>query len=159
MRVGEAVDAAIASGLQARHFGAAWIALERRRLISQLTEWLGHERRRTEPFEVIACEVPLRAQWDALPIHLRLDRADTVTTADGPQVLLIDYKTDRPAPASAEDVDASYLMQMAAYQIVLEQAWPGRTVRPSLLYTDGPKLFELQPSLLQNSRDRLAGGL
>lgn len=78
-----AVDAAIASGLQARHFGAAWVTLERRRLVSQLTEWLGHERRRSEPFTVIACEKSLRTEWDTLPIHLRLDRADTVTTAEG----------------------------------------------------------------------------
>ncbi|WP_158085705.1 double-strand break repair helicase AddA [Henriciella aquimarina] len=74
-------------------------------------------------------------------------------------ILLIDHKTDRPAPARAEDVDASYLMQMAAYQLVLEAAWPGRTVRPALLYTDGPKLHELTPALLQNSRNRLAGGI
>lgn len=116
--IGEAVDAAIASGLQARHFGAAWIALERRRLISQLTEWLGHERRRTEPFEVIACEVPLRAQWDALPIHLRLDRADTVTTADGPQVLLIDYKTGADASPSGWKGDHLKAPQLPLYAVL-----------------------------------------
>ena len=47
-------------------------------------------------------------------------------------------------------------MQMAAYQLILERAWPGRKVRAGLLYTDGPVLFELTPALLQNSRDRLA---
>ncbi|MGB3625123.1 MAG: PD-(D/E)XK nuclease family protein, partial [Henriciella sp.] len=85
-------------------------------------------------------------------------RADRLVMTDT-DILLIDYKTDRPAPARAEDVDASYLAQMAAYQMVLETAWPGRRIRPALLYTDGPKLFELPDSLLKSSRERLAGGL
>ncbi|MEM5515577.1 double-strand break repair helicase AddA [Henriciella sp. AS95] len=88
-------------------------------------------------------------------INGRADRL-VITETD---TLLIDYKTDRPAPASAEDIDASYLAQMAAYKMVLEAAWPGRRIRPALLYTDGPKLFELSETLLQSSRNRLAGGL
>ena len=48
---------------------------------------------------------------------------------------------------------------MAAYKMVLEAAWPNRRIRPALLYTDGPKLFELNETLLQSSRNRLAGGL
>ena len=85
-------------------------------------------------------------------------RADRLVITDT-DVLLIDYKTDRPAPASAEEIDASYLAQMAAYKMVLEAAWPNRRIRPALLYTDGPKLFELNETLLQSSRNRLAGGL
>lgn len=85
-------------------------------------------------------------------------RADRLVMTET-DILLIDYKTDRPAPARAKDIDASYLAQMAAYQIVLETAWPGRNIRPALLYTDGPKLFELPASLLKSSRERLAGGL
>ncbi|WP_169711810.1 double-strand break repair helicase AddA [Henriciella litoralis] len=85
-------------------------------------------------------------------------RADRLVISDD-EILIIDYKTDRPAPDSAEDVDAAYLLQMAAYQAVLEKAFKGRPVRPALLYTDGPRLIELSDSLLQNSRDRLASGL
>ena len=84
-------------------------------------------------------------------------RVDRLVIAPA-HILLIDYKTDRPAPARAEDIEPSYRLQMAAYQIVLEKAF-NRPVRPALLYTDGPVLFELTDSLLQSSRDRLAGGL
>ncbi|WP_029890977.1 PD-(D/E)XK nuclease family protein [Polycyclovorans algicola] len=119
--IGEAVDAAIASGLHARHFGAAWVALERRRLISQLAEWLGHERRRSEPFTVIACEKSLRTEWDTLPIHLRLDRADSVTTADGPQVLLIDYKTGADANPSGWKGDHLKAPQLPLYAVLARQ--------------------------------------
>lgn len=119
--IGEAVDAAIVTGLQARHFGAAWVALERRRLISQLAEWLGHERRRSEPFTVIACEKSLHAEWDRLPIHLRLDRADTVTTPEGPQVLLIDYKTGADANPSGWKGDHLKAPQLPLYAVLARQ--------------------------------------
>ena len=85
-------------------------------------------------------------------------RVDRLLVSEA-QVLIIDYKTDRPAPARVEDVDASYIAQMAAYAHILSDTWPGRAVRAGLLYTDGPVLFELPASLLQNSLKRLAGRL
>ncbi|WP_300377271.1 double-strand break repair helicase AddA [Henriciella sp.] len=97
----------------------------------------------------------LTSGGERLIINGRVDRL-VINETD---ILLIDFKTDRPAPARAEDIDSSYLLQMAAYQMVLETAWEGRTVRPALLYTDGPKLFELAPSLLENSRNRLVDGV
>lgn len=90
-----------------------------------------------------------------LLINGRVDRLVVTDT----EVLVIDYKTDRPAPARVEDVDASYIAQMAAYADILSGTWPGRSVRAALLYTDGPELFELPPTLLQNSLMRLAGRL
>ncbi len=97
----------------------------------------------------------IRKDGEDIIINGRVDRL-LVTDSE---ILVIDYKTDRPAPTSAEAVDPSYLLQMAAYQLVLEKAWKGRKVRVGLLYTDGPKLFDLSETLLQNSRDRLAGSV
>lgn len=85
-------------------------------------------------------------------------RVDRLVVSDT-EVLIIDYKTDRPAPARVEEVDASYIAQMAAYTHILSETWPRRTVRAGLLYTDGPVLFELPACLLQNSLERLAGRL
>jgi ATP-dependent helicase/nuclease subunit A len=82
-------------------------------------------------------------------------RADRLVITDT-DILVIDYKTDRPAPESADAIDASYGMQMAAYQAILKTSWPDRRVRAAILYTDGPHLFELPETLLQNSRKRLA---
>lgn len=119
--VGQAVDLAIQARLQARYFGNAWVALERRRLISQLHEWLGHEMRRTSSFEVIARETSLRAQWDQLPIHLRLDRADRVDSTEGPQVLLIDYKTGSEANPGGWKADALKQPQLPLYAVLARQ--------------------------------------
>ena len=60
---------------------------------------------------------------------------------------------------SAETIDASYVMQMAAYRAILARTWPHRLIRAAILYTDGPALFELPDTLLKDSLERLAGGL
>ena len=70
-------------------------------------------------------------------------------------VLIIDYKTDRPAPQQAEDIDIAYKVQMAAYQSVMQDLYPNRTVKCALLYTDGPHLLELDNQTLSESLNRV----
>lgn len=71
------------------------------------------------------------------------------------QVLIIDYKTDRPAPTDAAKVDDPYLVQMAAYRAVLTDLYPDRPVRCALLYTDGPHLIELDGQAMSESLNRV----
>ncbi|MEM9178469.1 MAG: double-strand break repair helicase AddA [Pseudomonadota bacterium] len=71
------------------------------------------------------------------------------------QVLIIDYKTDRPAPDSAENVENAYWVQMAAYRAVLQSLYPDRPVRCALLYTDGPRLIELSGDEMSESLNRV----
>ncbi len=82
-------------------------------------------------------------------------RVDRLCVTDS-EILIFDYKTDRPAPTSAENVGLSYLVQMAAYQAILKQIYgDGRTVRCAILYTDGPKLIPLPDDLLLESLNRV----
>jgi len=71
------------------------------------------------------------------------------------QVLIIDYKTDRPAPKDAQAVETAYWVQMAAYRAVLVTLFPGRPVRCALLYTDGPRLIELDGDQMSESLNRV----
>lgn len=71
------------------------------------------------------------------------------------QVMIIDYKTDRPAPLQADQVDLPYLVQMAAYRAVLQSLYPQRQVRCALLYTDGPHLIELDGQAMSESLNRV----
>ena len=66
-------------------------------------------------------------------------------------VLIIDFKTDRPPPKTADKVGASYLLQMAAYRAVLRKAYPGHTIRAALVWTDGPALMPLPADLLEKA--------
>ena len=70
-------------------------------------------------------------------INGRIDRL--VITPD--RVLVVDYKTNRPAPDRIEDADPSYVAQMAVYVAVLRALYPDRPVEAALVWTDGPKLM------------------
>ncbi|MFO1190182.1 MAG: double-strand break repair helicase AddA [Alphaproteobacteria bacterium] len=64
------------------------------------------------------------------------------------RVLIVDYKTNRKPPKSADAIPVPYLRQMAAYRAVLGQALPGRAVRCALVWTEGPKMMPVPPDLL-----------
>ena len=64
------------------------------------------------------------------------------------EVLVVDYKTNRPPPARVEDVHIAYLKQMAAYRAVMQKIYPNRSVKCALLWTDGPTLMPLPDVLL-----------
>jgi len=63
-------------------------------------------------------------------------------------VLVVDYKTHRPAPATEAEVAPVYLRQMAAYRTVLSKIYPDHRVDCALLWTDGPRLMQLSPAIL-----------
>jgi ATP-dependent helicase/nuclease subunit A len=64
------------------------------------------------------------------------------------RVLVLDYKTNRPPPATLDQVPPLYLRQMAAYRAVLRLAFPGRAVECALVWTYGARLMHLPGELL-----------
>jgi len=71
------------------------------------------------------------------------------------RVLVVDYKTNRPAPASIEEADEAYRIQMAVYAAVLREVFPGRSVEAALVWTDGPKLMPVPEKVLVETLARL----
>ncbi len=59
------------------------------------------------------------------------------------EILIVDYKTNRPPPQDLRDVPQIYMDQMKAYKDALIKVYPGRMVRCSLLWTDGPRMMWL----------------
>ncbi|XBQ17014.1 MAG: UvrD-helicase domain-containing protein [Oceanicaulis sp.] len=59
------------------------------------------------------------------------------------EVLIVDYKTNRPPPERVEDVPDAYIAQMAAYRALLRALHPDKPVRCALLWTDAPRLMAL----------------
>jgi ATP-dependent helicase/nuclease subunit A len=84
-------------------------------------------------------EVPVVGLIDGKALSGRIDRL--VVTGDS--VLIVDYKTNRPPPATAADVAPAYVEQLSAYRAALEHIYPGKRVRTVLLWTDGPTLMEI----------------
>lgn len=64
------------------------------------------------------------------------------------QVMVIDYKTNRPPPLNEADIAPIYAAQMAAYKAVLSQIYPQKTIVCALLWTDGPRLMTLSNATL-----------
>lgn len=71
-------------------------------------------------------------------------------------VTVIDYKTGRRVPGSADAVAPAYLRQMAAYRDALAAIFPGRRVEAALLYTAAPRLIRLADALLDAHKPGLA---
>ena len=72
-----------------------------------------------------------------------------VVTRD--EVLIADYKTNRPAPRSLDEALArypSYVGQLALYRAVLALLYPDRPVRAALVWTDIPSLMEIPAAAL-----------
>jgi ATP-dependent helicase/nuclease subunit A len=58
------------------------------------------------------------------------------------RVSVIDFKTGRVPPSEAE-IPKSHRAQMTAYAEALRVIFPGRSISAALLYTAGPRMFEL----------------
>jgi ATP-dependent helicase/nuclease subunit A len=72
---------------------------------------------------------------------------DRLVVADA-RVLIVDFKTVRPAPASEQQVPAVYLQQLATYRAALRRIYPDHEVDGAFLWTDGPVLMPIAAALL-----------
>lgn len=79
---------------------------------------------------------------------------DRLVVRDG-EVLIIDYKTNRLAPQVVADVAETYLLQVSAYRLALQQIYPGHTVRAALLWTEVPRIMDIPPEILDAHESRL----
>jgi ATP-dependent helicase/nuclease subunit A len=101
-------------------------------------------------------EVGLTGGSSRLPADRRIvGQVDRLIVRDD-RVLVIDFKTNRPAPSRIEDADPDYVRQMALYWAILTEIHPGRTVEAALIWTDGPKLMPIPEALMVAALDEIA---
>ncbi|NIR96761.1 MAG: hypothetical protein GWO03_01420 [Gammaproteobacteria bacterium] len=85
-------------------------------------------------------EVPVQYEWDGRLVYGLIDRL-VVSSND---VLIVDYKTHRGArPDALEALAAPYAGQLRLYAEGVRRIWPGRILRPCLLFTACQTLYEL----------------
>jgi ATP-dependent helicase/nuclease subunit A len=84
-------------------------------------------------------------------------RIDRLAVA-GDRVLVVDYKTNRPAPTALADVPEGYIAQLALYRALLRQLYPGKIVAAALLWTDGPALMAIPDDMLNRAESTLSAG-
>jgi ATP-dependent helicase/nuclease subunit A len=104
-------------------------------------------------------EVPIvgrivRPGLPALAVSGQVDRL-AVTVDD---ILIADYKSNRPAPRTLEEALSrfpSYAAQLALYRAALAQLYPGKRVRAALIWTDAPDFMELSSEMLDAALTRV----
>lgn len=84
-------------------------------------------------------EVPIVGQIGSFSLSGQVDRLAVLEN----EILIIDYKTNRPPAEKVEDIPLIYVRQMAAYKRVLEDIYENRRVRSFLLWTDTGLLMEI----------------
>jgi len=77
---------------------------------------------------------------------------------DAERVIVLDFKTDRPAPTDPAKAPRGYVTQMALYRDVLRQIFPDKPIICALLWTEAPHLTPLSPKQLDAALAALDGG-
>jgi ATP-dependent helicase/nuclease subunit A len=70
-------------------------------------------------------------------------------------VMIVDYKTGRPAPARIEEVHPDHVAQLALYRALLQPLYPDRSVSAALLFTEAPRLLAVPSDALDEALARL----
>jgi len=83
-------------------------------------------------------------------------RVDRLAITDD-AVWVLDYKTNRPAAKTLDDVAPAYWKQMAGYRALLRQAYPRIAVRCALVWTHAPLLMVLPDDRLDAQWLEIAG--
>ncbi|HEX6002292.1 MAG TPA: double-strand break repair helicase AddA [Hyphomicrobiaceae bacterium] len=103
-------------------------------------------------------EVPIAAELprpDGKGPALRLTGKIDRLVATEEEVLILDYKTNRPSPPDEHAVPDAYLFQLAAYRLGISRIFPGKPVRAAILWTDAPRFMRLPEARLDEFQTKL----
>ncbi len=84
-------------------------------------------------------EIPITGMINGKVISGKIDRL----YVDQDMVMIIDYKSNRPSPKSEDLVPEIYINQMQSYKEIIKKLYPNRQIKTALLWTDEPRLMEL----------------
>ena len=84
-------------------------------------------------------EVPITGLVGDQLVSAQIDRL--VLTDD--EIWIVDYKTNRPPPLSADKIPPIYVKQMSSYRDIVSKAYNHDNIHCYLLWTDGPRLMKV----------------
>jgi ATP-dependent helicase/nuclease subunit A len=85
-------------------------------------------------------------------------RIDRLAVTDD-EVLIVDFKTNRPPPSREKDIPQIYRTQMTLYRAGASKVFPGRRIACALVWTEGPRLMPLSDTLLDAELARISARL
>lgn len=84
-------------------------------------------------------EVPIMGEVDGKIIAAQLDRL----VVDEDKVMVVDFKTNRPAAQTPDEVQTAYVKQLAAYKALLQRIYPRKKVEAFILWTDTAQIMQI----------------
>ena len=84
-------------------------------------------------------EVPIIGELDGKIISAKIDRL----VINDDSVIIVDYKTNRPAATSIEEVPDLYIKQLATYKRLLEKIYPNKNIETYILWTNTCNMMKL----------------
>ena len=84
-------------------------------------------------------EVPIIGEVDGKIISAKIDRLIIKES----EVIIVDYKTNRPAATCYEEVPEIYRSQLDAYKSLLKRIYPQKQIKSYLLWTNTCNLMEI----------------
>ena len=85
-------------------------------------------------------EVPVMGEVGGRIISGQIDRLAVLPD----KVMIVDFKTNRPAAQSREQVPESYVRQLSAYRALVEKIYPGRKVETYILWTNTAVMMPIE---------------
>jgi ATP-dependent helicase/nuclease subunit A len=123
--------------------GSGWPDGEREKAAGEVAEILGNERFApifavgSRPEVTVMGKVMIGGTWRAIS-----GKVDRLAVTDD-RVMIVDYKTNRPAPGRVDQVPRAYITQLSLYAELIKPLYPAKKVLAALLFTETPILIEL----------------
>jgi len=85
-------------------------------------------------------------------------RIDRLSEADD-EILIVDYKTNRPPPKTEAEVPQLYATQMSLYRAAAAKIFPNKRIVCGLVWTEGPTLMKLSNEFLDSQMRQIRARL
>lgn len=112
---------------------------EQNRIVEEISRLLQDSQFAAVFGENSKAEVPVMGQVDDRIISGQIDRL----VVEKDRVMIIDFKTNRPAAQTVDDVPKAYVKQLAAYRELAAKIYPSHRIQTFILWTDTAELMEV----------------
>ncbi|MBQ9034508.1 MAG: double-strand break repair helicase AddA [Alphaproteobacteria bacterium] len=112
---------------------------EQQQIIKEVLNLLNDERYAVIFGSKSRAEVPIMGEVDGKIISAQLDRL--VVLDD--KVIIVDFKTNRPAASNLEETPPAYKKQLTAYTELVQRIYPHHKTEAYILWTNVPRLMQV----------------
>lgn len=84
-------------------------------------------------------EVPIAGETDGRLVSAQIDRL----YLGKDKIMIVDFKTNRPAAKNVQDVPPAYIKQLAVYKSLVEKIYPSRKIETYILWTNVANLMRI----------------